>query len=418
MKKLFYMQFLFTICYSILLVALLYFAHSLISNNYIFIPTAIVVIFLIGGLVSFIITRRVTKPVEEMIAVTSLITESVDLSTYVDYRSKNELGELSYGINRFIKGLREILLSMRDHSQLFVSESKEIEAQSRALANTSAELATAIETLSGGIFNQAERANSSSVTVKEMVEIIEDVASLTNEMDTIIQTATELVTYGQDRVNSVNDTIKHNVDNAGKLERSTEALTDVSEQANDIVQLIGNIANQTNLLALNAAIEAARSGEHGHGFSVVAEEIRNLSEETAQSVEQVQQMLNRIQTHVLECANQSQEISSLSSEQEGLAKQLDEAFQNISSSMVRVNDEMNTIKNANSQLTDGSDKIIGEMKAITNVSGEVAASGESATAQIEEQAATAEQIAKGNEKITELANELHTMANRWQGLSL
>src|SRR5699024_6710184 len=114
-----------------------------------------------------------------------------------------------------------------------------------------------------------------------------------------------------------------------KLEQATSALTEVSNQANNIVQLIGNIASQTNLLALNAAIEAARSGEHGHGFSVVAAEIRTLSEETTKSVEQVQAMLDKIQEHVIECSEQSHDVNKLSNEQQQLAGDLDEVFTNI-----------------------------------------------------------------------------------------
>src|SRR5690625_2600386 len=105
--------------------------------------------------------------------------------------------------------------------------------------------------------------------------------SRSHQMEDINKTASERIIYVKNAVNKVNMTIEHNVKNTKELERTITSLTEESTQANDIIKLIGDIADQTNLLALNAEIEAARSGEHGHGFSIVADEIRKLGEETA-----------------------------------------------------------------------------------------------------------------------------------------
>lgn len=390
---------------------------TFVMNDIIFLAATIIILITLSIVFSLILSRIVTRPTNEMAEVANLITVSVDLSRYVSYRSKNEFGALSYALNRMIKGVKELLLDIRDQAEMYMNESKSFESQSNLLADTSAELAVAIETFSNGITEQANRAANSMSTMENMVDIITDVNKLTEKMDNVIHSTSEQVTNGQHAIDQVNATINHNTENAARLAETTKSLTDVSNQANQIVRLIGDIADQTNLLALNAAIEAARSGEYGHGFSVVADEIRVLSEETAQSVEQVQNMLNRMQTHVTDCSNQSEEITMLSNEQETLAKLLDESFHTIATSMDGVNQEMAIIKKANLQLSDGSENVLKEMEEITNISQEVAASGEGATARIQDQASVASEIAKGSEQVTKLAGELYEMASRWKGLS-
>lgn len=417
MGRIFSMFYLYILVYSLILAGLLYAVQLFFSGFLAFLISAIVLSVLLSVLLSLIISKKITTPLKEMITVTSLITESVDLSRYVSFRANNEFGVLSYGLNRLIKGLRNILFNIRDHSRLFANESEKMETGSQMLADTSSELSAMIEELSDGIVEQAERANISTRTIQEMVKVINDVNNLTVDLSTIVDTTSNRIEQGQETVNIVNTTVANNAESAVKLEQATTALTDVSNQANHIVQLIGNIASQTNLLALNAAIEAARSGEHGHGFSVVAAEIRTLSEETTASVEQVQMMLDKIQEHVEECSKQSHDVNQLSNEQQKLAHDLDEVFREIATEMESVITEMSTIKGANEQLTEGSGSILAEMEAITMASEQMAASGEEATAAIQEQAASAEEIARGNEQVAELARELNHVSERWKGLT-
>lgn len=417
MRRIFSVFYLYILIYSLLLIGIVYILQTFTNGLILFLVIAIVLALLFTMLISYILSRIVIAPLKDMISVTTLITESVDLSKYVTYRSKNEFGVLSYGLNRLIKGLRNILFNVRDHSRLFANESEKMETGSQMLADTSTELAATIEQLSSGIVDQSERANSSTETVQEMVKVINDVNNLTVDLGKIVDTASDRIEQGQKTVNVVNTTVSNNAESALKLEQATTALTEVSKQANHIVQLIGNIASQTNLLALNAAIEAARSGEHGHGFSVVAAEIRTLSEETTESVEQVQMMLDKIQDHVEECSEQSHDVNQLSNEQQKLAQDLDGVFREIAMEMESIISEMSTIKEANEHLTEGSSVVLTEMEAITMASEQMAASGEEATAAIQEQAASAEEIARGNEQVAELARELNYVSERWKGLS-
>lgn len=271
MKRIFSTFFAYTLIYSVLLVGIIFVIKLFVANEIIFWSVAAVLSIILTLAFSLLLANIVTRPTVEMVSVANRITDQVDLSKYVSYRSKSELGALSYALNRMIKGVKELLLEMRNHAEMFTGESETFESQSNLLAETSAELASAIETLSDGIAEQAERAGHSTNTIHHMAQIITDVNTLTDNMSDVLQSASEHVENVQQAVNKVNATIHNSTENAAKLAETTESLTSVSKQANQIVQLIGDIAEQTNLLALNAAIEAARSGEYGHGFSVVAE---------------------------------------------------------------------------------------------------------------------------------------------------
>src|SRR5699024_9447973 len=146
---------------------------------------------------------------------------------------------------------------------------------------------------------------------ESMVVVMNDVNEGINKLSTRMEIASKRIIDGHNTVTRINDTIAENVQKAHQLKNTTTTLNEVSTKANDIIQLIGHIAKETNLLALNAAIEAARAGADGTGFSVVASEIRTLSEETATSVTEVQTMLTDIQTHISHSAEQSLEIFTL-----------------------------------------------------------------------------------------------------------
>src|SRR5690625_4319163 len=127
MRRVFMQFFLHIFLYSLALIGLIYVLFMYMNNMFshlVSLIIAIIVALLLSLFISFLLSKIVTIPLRDMISVTRLITDEVDLSEYVTYRSKNEFGSLSYGLNRLIKGLRNILYNIRDHSRLFTNESE------------------------------------------------------------------------------------------------------------------------------------------------------------------------------------------------------------------------------------------------------------------------------------------------------
>ncbi|MEI6702847.1 MAG: methyl-accepting chemotaxis protein [Deltaproteobacteria bacterium] len=204
-----------------------------------------------------------------------------DLTMQLQVDSSDEIGVLTEGVNRLVSKLREIISDMYD--------------QAGHVAISSCRTMAGIEKLAAAIFEQKELAASVAVASEEMSATLNDVAATTAKASALSQQVDESAASGRTVVEETAksiDQIKAGVEETlvvmGRLEKS-------SAQIGEIVGLIEDVADQTNLLALNAAIEAARAGEAGRGFAVVADEVKNLSGKTSASTQQIAAIIKAIQ---------------------------------------------------------------------------------------------------------------------------
>jgi methyl-accepting chemotaxis protein len=204
-----------------------------------------------------------------------------DLTLQLQVNSTDEIGVLTEGVNRLVSKLREIISDIYD--------------QAGHVAISSCRTMSGIEKLAAAIFEQKELTASVAVASEEMSATLNDVAATTAKASALSQQVDESAASGrtvvEETAHSI-DQIKAGVEETlgvmGRLEKS-------SAQIGEIVGLIEDVADQTNLLALNAAIEAARAGEAGRGFAVVADEVKNLSGKTSASTQQIATIIKAIQ---------------------------------------------------------------------------------------------------------------------------
>ena len=233
-------------------------------------------------IIMYVLNRSVIAPLKYTTRLISSLTQGDgDLTKRVNIHSKDELGELAGYINMFISNVQEIIIEVKSSSEEVASGSVQLSATMEELSTTFSAQAQQLSTMAESMDTIKEISQNTSNALETNMSILENTA---NETD---RGAKALNGVQENMVNIKNETIS--------LSEAIDRLASSSNQIGEILGVINDIANQTNLLALNAAIEAARAGEAGRGFAVVADEVRKLAERTQHATGEIESIINSLQ---------------------------------------------------------------------------------------------------------------------------
>ncbi|MCX8027317.1 MAG: methyl-accepting chemotaxis protein [Thermodesulfovibrionales bacterium] len=331
-----------------------------------------VICILLAIVFTSIIVRSIRKPVEEIQSVMQKISQG-DLTANIKAMSKDELGVIMSSIADAITSIKNL-----------IGESKTISA---SLASSSDELSATTEEISRNLKSQTERATQIASSAEEMNQTVIDIAKNASKIAESATISANKATQGKEMTLKTSDEIRTIEKAAEKLSGIIRDLGERSKQIGEIVVVIKDIADQTNLLALNAAIEAARAGEQGRGFAVVADEVRKLAERTGKSTDEIANMVTNIQREV-EIAQRSmddaiQKVNSgvnLSTESAGL-------LTDILSSVNELQSMIQQIASATEEMSAVTEHITQDISSIAEGSKEISRA-------VEQSAETASEIAK------------------------
>ncbi|RCW65305.1 methyl-accepting chemotaxis protein [Saliterribacillus persicus] len=382
-------------------------------NNFIGFVFAILLI-VIAIIIALIVAKMITKPIvlvkNQMndIAAGNLKVEPIEV------KSKDEIGQLVVSMNQMQTSLKNMVEEMQEVSDTVTQQSNELTQSSNEVKEASDQVASTMEELSKGSESQA---NITTDLASSMADFVESIAIANNKGQEIYTTSQNVIQLTDEGSTSMEDSIKQMNRIYDVVTQAVTQVGGLEKQSNDITRLVNvikDVAEQTNLLALNAAIEAARAGEHGKGFAVVADEVRKLAEQVADSVKDITSIVSNIQ-------NETHHVTrSLEGGHKEVEAGMDQVA-NTGSIFGKINhqiDEMATsIQNISTSLTkihDNSDNMNQSIEEIASVSEESAAGIEETAASVEQTSTSMEEVANSSNKLSTLADKLNNVIQRFK----
>lgn len=379
--------------------------------------TYIIIILLLGifwsGVLAYFAARVITKPLQNLEAAASKVAEG-DLNQTIEIsRSDDEIRSLGIAFNGMLKNLNQMIENINHNFE----NTNQTVIQIREASNESAQHSTQISSSTTDISIGAE---GSAQAIQETAESVEEATKLAKEVQGKAGQSKEKSNEMLITLNKSKDIVNHLVQGIQSLASSQEeSLQDVDRlkqnaiQVESIITMVGDIANQTNLLALNASIEAARAGENGRGFSVVAEEIRVLADQSAQAVQRISGLIQAMQADVNQVVTQiNANVTNANKEAES-GEETNSAFEQMSRSVTDVADEIEQISNLVNKQLESIQKTVQQSQDVAAIAEETSAASEEVSASVDEQAKTIKMVEQLTGTLEAEAGRLKEQINKF-----
>lgn len=376
----------------------------------------VILLSAVGGVViAFLIIRSINKPIQLMNRRLSEIAEGEgDLTQVIDVKTKDELGEMASSFNQMVGKLRELIRQVSANAEQVAAASEQLSASSEETTRATELIASTVQEVAAGTDKQVQSLDDNSKTINDLSALVQQIAVSSEIVSSTGIQASDKAVDG----NKLIENIIHHMDDisetVNQLSLKVKTLGERSNQINEIIAVITGIADQTNLLALNAAIEAARAGEQGRGFAVVADEVRRLAEQSSESAQQISSLISVIKTDTEETVRTMSETTLKVSDGIQYIQDAGTSFKQIEEAVQEVSSQVQEVTSAVQELSAGNEQMKRSMEIVTEISNVTADGTQSMSASTEEQLAAMEEITASSSSLTKMAEELQDLIKKFK----
>lgn len=373
---------------------------------------ALVLITLSTLLIRWVI-QRLFQPLERLTVEAERLAQgdlTVDTSRL---ESNDEVGLLARSFGAMTTELRRMIRSISSHATDVASSTEELSATSQNTTEAVEEIATAMQEVAESTDEQMEQNRQVAHISTEMSR---DLQTVSNEIGHVTEAAVVTTNTARDGFETVQQAVRemeHLQQTSEALGTITTSLAERSSEVGQVIQLITNLSEQTDLLALNASIEAARAGEHGAGFAVVAEEVRQLAEQSNEAGRNVHQLIGDIQSQIESTVQTSQTSQEIVTNNLNLARGAGEAFETIYNEIARVTEEMKRATSSLQTLSGETSRLLDTTERSEQLSEHSSHFVQQIAAASEEQYASIHEISGAIDTLTQMATELEQLTSHF-----
>ncbi|SOC11487.1 methyl-accepting chemotaxis protein [Ureibacillus xyleni] len=374
----------------------------------------IIVSILLGGIIAFVIARSVSQPID-LVSKSLKDVSSGDLTIEkITIKNRDEIGSMVQYLNEMVDDLRNLVTKVNNSALDVASQSQELSASSQESSAAAQMMAEIAQDSATGSETQLAVINNVTASISDMSNGVKEISSSSKEMLEATQNASIFVQEGSVTVDTSTKQMNELNLSIAQLSEIIKSLSQQSNEISNITTIINGIADQTNLLALNATIEAARAGEAGKGFAVVADEVRHLAEQSKISAGQINTMIHSIQNGTAEAITaieKGNEIVQLNLESSNETRN---AFNQIKEATTNVSGKVQIVASATEQINSVAQGILQSIEELQVVAKQAADNSNESSAAIEEQVATMEQISASAQSLSALSENLQSLVSTFK----
>lgn len=389
-----------------------------IMENGVFLEKLILVLsisaVLLGIIISVFVANMIVKPILRVVHRLNAISGGDFSGDDLQLRSKDEVGQLVTALNRMNQNVKLLIRQVSETSEQVAASSQQLTASAEQTSQATEQISTSIQEVATGSERQVLGAKSATESIEEISTSMKNVSKSSDIVADLTVNATEKSNAGALVVKQTVEQMNQLHSQVSETEQAVNSLGEKSSEIGKIVSLITDIANQTNLLALNAAIEAARAGEHGKGFAVVADEVRKLAEQSGRAAGEISTLINEMQSGTDLAVTSMGEGKHAVIESMNKVNETGETFKDIVSMIEKIREQSGQVSNAVKLASEKSNDMVAVIENVAQISEQSSSNTQNVAASAQEQLASMEEITSSAESLSHLSLELQEMLKKFR----